>query len=99
MVLAKTIKLGIQVKGTGKAVGKKTPKEKTSPFLTKTPKAKTFKKEDPQGDLAKEIMQEIAFLGAPGATVAIKLDEASKKNKGKKIKKPKKKIPGLKGKK
>ena len=34
MVLAKTIKLGIQVKGTGKAVGKKTPKEKTSPFLT-----------------------------------------------------------------
>ena len=44
-------------------------------------------------------MQEIAFLGAPGAATAMKLDEAAKKNKGKKIKKPKKKIPGLKGKK
>tara|TARA_A100001391_G_scaffold61076_1_gene38035 strand:+ start:284 stop:580 length:297 start_codon:yes stop_codon:yes gene_type:complete len=98
MVLAKTIKLGIQIKGTGKAVGKKTPKEKTSPFLTKAPQAKTVKG-DPKQDVAKEIMQEIAFFGAPAGAVGMKLDEASKKNKGKKIKKPKKKIPGLKGKK
>ena len=71
----------------------------TPGFVAKAPKAKTFKKGDPAGDLAKEIMQEIAFVGAPGAAVAMKLDEASKKNKGKKIKKPKSKIPGLKGKK
>ena len=105
MVLAKTIKLGIQVKGTGKAVSKGVSNKNkmtvpgTPGFVTKAPKAKTFKKDDPIGELAKETMQEIAFFGAPAAAVGMKLDEASKKNKGKKIKKPKKKIPGLKGKK
>ena len=103
MGLGKAIKFGIQLKGTGKAVAKnKLVKDKMTvkgnPFLKKAPQAKTIKG-DPKRDVAKEIMQEIAFFGAPAAAVGMKLDEASKKNKGKKIKKPKKKIPGLKGKK
>ncbi len=108
MGISKALKIGIQAKGTGKAVGKgvsvKNKMTVSGPpgFVAKAPKAKSIKgaksMKAAADDFAKEIMQEIAFVGAPGAAVAMKLDEASKKNKGKKIKKPKKKIPGLKGK-
>ena len=109
MGISKGIKIGIQARGTGKAVGKGVSvKDKMTisgppGFVSKAPKAKSLKgaKSTKQiaDEFAKEIMQEIAFVGAPAVSVGMALDESAKKNKGKKIKKPKKKIPGLKGKK
>ena len=99
MGIGKALKTGIQLKGTGKAVGKGVSvKDKmtvpgTPGFVAKAPKAKTFKN-DPIGDAVKEGVQGIAFLGAPFVAMTQQLPKEKKKKK-----KPKTKIPGLKGKK
>tara|TARA_R100001163_G_C4912348_1_gene96141 strand:+ start:44 stop:343 length:300 start_codon:yes stop_codon:yes gene_type:complete len=99
MGIGKVLKLGIQSKGTGKAVGKGiSVKDKmtvpgTPGFVAKSPKAQSLKN-DPVGDAVEEGVQGIAFVGAPATAITMQLDKKKKKKK-----KPKTKIPGLKGKK
>ena len=93
---------GIALRGFGKAyktftkskkVKNKMTKPGTSSFVTKAPKAKTFKN-DPIGDAVKEGVQGTACIGAPAIAITQQLPKEKKKKK-----KPKTKIPGLKSKK